>query len=162
MGRGRRTPHRHGGRTREEREARVPKIVFDYHFMSDGDRQAGKNPMLGMKDTKCGGRWMRATGQKGVGGGGDEMDWVIHDMNEELRSWGYNGGPEDKLVFQSDGEEALVAVVKKLAKFHGGQVVIEVSPPGESQANGAAEENGKNILGLALTMLEYVCSMVGA
>eukprot|EP00973_Karenia_brevis_P061781 8590966-Karenia_brevis.AAC.1 len=90
------------------------------------------------------------------------MDWLIHDMNDELKSWGYNGGPEEKFVFQSDGEEALMAVVKKLARFHGGQVVIEVSPPGESQANGAAEENGKNILGLTMTMLEYVCSMVGA
>eukprot|EP00973_Karenia_brevis_P053988 7498986-Karenia_brevis.AAC.1 len=69
MGRGRRTPHVRARRTQEEQEARVPKIVFDYHFMSEDDRHAGRNPMLGMRDLKSGGRWMRATGQKGLGGG---------------------------------------------------------------------------------------------
>ena len=52
-------------------------------------------------------------------------------------------------------------VTRKLAKFHGGDIVPEHSPPGESQANGAAEENGKACLGLAVTMLEAICSGVG-
>ena len=39
------------------------------------------------------------------------MDWVIHDMNGELNSWGYAGVSDDRLVLQSDGEEALVVVV---------------------------------------------------
>ena len=77
------------------------------------------------------------------------------------RSWGYSGGEGERLVFKTDGEPALVAVVKKLARFHGGEVVPEVSPPGESQANGAAEENGKAILGLTVTMLENICARIG-
>eukprot|EP00973_Karenia_brevis_P001575 213524-Karenia_brevis.AAC.1 len=36
-----------------------------------------------------------------------------------------------------------------------------MSPPGEKQSNGAAEENGKTCLGMALTMLEMVCDKVG-
>jgi len=60
-------------------------------------------------------------------------------------------------MFMSNNEESLLAVLRKLA----GQVIPEVSPLGESQANGAAEENGKVPLGLAMTMLEQVCSKVG-
>jgi len=64
-GRGRRTPHRRSGRDQEERQARTPKIVFDYHFTSDEDRKVEKNSMLGMRDIKSGNRYMRAGGQKG-------------------------------------------------------------------------------------------------
>ena len=138
----------------------IPVIVFDYHFMADEDREASRNPMLGMRDLKTGNRYMRAVGQKGLGNGTD-MDWLIKDMHEELRSWGYAGGVEDRLVFRTDGESSIMAVVNKLAKYHGGDVVPEHSPPGESQANGAAEENGKSILGLAVTLLEDVCSQAG-
>lgn len=159
-GRGRRTPHLRVGLEDEEREKRVPKIVFDYHFTTDEDRGHNKNPMLGMKDMETGCRYMRAVGQKGIGSGND-MDWLIYDIHEELRSWGYAGGPEEKLIFQSDGEESLLAVLKKVAAFHGGQMIPEVSPPGESQANGAAEENGKNILGMVMTLMEHVCAKVG-
>ena len=58
-------------------------------------------------------------------------------------------------------ESSILAVTRKLAKFHGGEVIPEMSPPGESQANGAAEENGKSVLGLVVTMLEQVCATVG-
>ena len=138
----------------------IPVIVFDYHFMADEDREASRNPMLGMKDMKTGNRYMRAVGQKGLGNGSD-MDWLVKDMHEELKSWGYAGGVEDRLVFRTDGESSIMAVVNKLAKYHGGDVVPEHSPPGESQANGAAEENGKSILVLAVTLLEDVCSQAG-
>ena len=155
-GRGRRTAHRRSARMDS---SSVPVIVFDYHFMADEDRAAARNPMIGMRDLKTGNRYMRAVGQKGLGNS-TEMDWLIRDMNEELKSWGYAGGAEDRLVFRTDDESSLMAVTKKLAKFHGGEVVPEHSPPGESQANGAAEENGKSVLGLAVTMLEQVCANV--
>ena len=69
----------------------IPVIVFDYHFMADEDRAASRNPIIGMRDMKTGNRYMRAVGQKGLGNGND-MDWLIKDMSEELKSWGYSGG----------------------------------------------------------------------
>jgi hypothetical protein len=141
---------------------RIPKLVFDYHFATDEDKGDNKNPMLGMRDMKTACRYMRAVGQKGVGGGTDEMDWLIHDLSGELKSWGYAGGPTERLIYQSDGEESLLAVLKKLAEYHGGQMIPEVNPPGEIQANGAAEENGKNVLGVAMTISEQVFAKVGS
>ena len=49
------------------------------------------------------------------------------------------------MIFRTDGEAALIAVTTKLAKFHGGRVVPEDVPRGESQSNGTAEEAGKTV-----------------
>ena len=80
-GRGRRTAHCR--RSASMNHSEIPVIVFDYHFMADEDREASRNPMLGMRDLKTGNRYMRAVGQKGLGNGTD-MDWLIKDMHEAV------------------------------------------------------------------------------
>ena len=55
--------------------------------MNDKDRQNGSNPILIMIDESTGEKYSRAVGKKGVGEDG-EMDWLIKDICEELRSWG--------------------------------------------------------------------------
>ena len=59
-GRGRRTAHFR--KADKMNKSEVPVIVFDYHFMADEDREAAKNPMIGMRDMKTGNRYMRAVG----------------------------------------------------------------------------------------------------
>ena len=59
--------------------------------MSQEEEDAAKNPMIVMIDETVGHRYMRAVGKKGLGDG-HEMDWLIIDMHEELKSWGYPGG----------------------------------------------------------------------
>ena len=85
----------------EDKEKRVPKIVFDHHFTTDEDREHNRNPVIGMRDMKTGCRYLRAVGRKGVGEQG-EMDWLVYDIHEELKSWGYTGGSEEKLISQGD------------------------------------------------------------
>ena len=55
--------------------------------MSKADEEAKENPILAMVDEKTGERYARATGRKGVGTNG-ELDWLIQDLAEELKSWG--------------------------------------------------------------------------
>ena len=47
--------------------------------------------MIVMIDESTDNRYMRAAGKKGLGDNSD-MEWLIVDMNEELKSWGYTGG----------------------------------------------------------------------
>ena len=88
-GAGNKTPHRRKSlKTEEEEDAKIPRVVLNYHFMSTRDAENGRNPVLAMKDESTGNRYMRAVGHKGV----DGMDWLIKDLHEELKSWGHTGG----------------------------------------------------------------------
>ena len=83
-GRGRNKPHKK--KTEDEKEDnRVPRISMDYFFMSQEEEKASQNPLMVMIDEEYGNRYMRAVGKKGLGEG-NEMDWLIKDMHEELKS----------------------------------------------------------------------------
>ena len=87
----------------------VRRICVDYFFMSQDEEDAAKNPMMVMIDETIGHRYMRAVGKKGLGDG-HEMDWLIIDMHEELKSWGYPGGGTNELIFKCDREPAMKRV----------------------------------------------------
>ena len=99
-----------------------------------------------MKDESTGNRYMQAVARKGVGEG-TEMEWLIKDLHEGLKSWGHTGGPNGNIILKTDGEPAIVALRDTLARYHGGVVAPEVPPTGESQAHGSAEEHGKRMRG---------------
>ena len=128
----------------ETKETEVPRISMDYFFMSKEDEKASKNPCLVMKNEASGERYARAVGQKGVGTKG-ELDWLIKDISDELKSWGHAGGTAGEIILKSDGEVSVKALRSAVAKYHGGKVVPEQSAKGESQSNGAAEESGKTV-----------------
>ena len=82
-GRGRNRPHRK--QTGEEEENKVPRVTIDYFFMSKEEELASNNPLMVMIDEHTDNKYMRAVGQKGIGENG-EMNWLIKDMHEELKS----------------------------------------------------------------------------
>ena len=94
-----------------------------------------------MIDERSGSVYARGTGKKGV----MDMDWLIKDMSEELKSWGHSGGSDCKIILKSDNEPAITALKEKLGKYHGDIVIPEGPPVGDSQANGRVEEAGKTI-----------------
>ena len=132
----------HLKRRGDEDRDRVPRISFDYFFMSWEDEAAHQNPMLVMKDEATVEKYARAVGQKGLGQG-EEMQWLIVDLHEELKSWGHHGGEVGHVIFKSDNESPIAVVRDALARYHGGKVIIDKPPPHESQSNGAIEEAGK-------------------
>ena len=90
------------------------------------------------------------------------MEWLIKDVHDELKSWGYPGGGDNALILKSDGEPAIVAVREAIARFHGGQISPEQSATGESQSKGKAEVSGKVIRGMVKVFkdqLEYKTKM---
>jgi hypothetical protein len=84
------------------------------------------------------------------------MDWLIKDLDEELKSWGYPGGNTEELIFKSDGERAIVAVREALARYHGGKITPELAPKGESSSNGRVEEAGKTVRGLVKVLKDQM------
>ena len=146
-GRGVNRPHRsEQGGGEESRERRVPRVSMDYFFMGQGGERASEYPMIVMVDEETDYRYMRAVGKKGLGEG-KEMEWLIKDMDEELRSWGHAGGDKGEVILKSDGEPSIKALRDALGRYHGGKVIPEQPPPGESQANGRVEEAGKTLRG---------------
>ena len=146
-GRGSNHPHKKThSEDPEQNQKKVPKIAMDYFFMAQQGERAAEFPMIVMLDEATGNRYMRAVGKKGLGEG-TEMEWLIKDMSEELKSWGYSGGAETELIFKSDGESSITAVRDRLGRYHGGKITPEQPPPGESPSNGRVEEAGKTIRG---------------
>ena len=141
-GRGRNTPHKTQGE--QQRHGDIARVTLDYFFMSSVDEAASKNPILVAVDESTGEKYARAVGQKGLGREG-ELDWLIRDLSEELKAWGHAGGEAGHIIVKTDGERAIVAVRDALAKYHGGRVILEAPPRGESQSNGTVEEAGKTI-----------------
>ena len=64
--------------------------------------------MFVMVDEEKGHRYARMVEQKGLGDGG-EMEWLILDAAEEVRSWGHTGG--EPLILEC-GNEAAVRTVR--------------------------------------------------
>ena len=58
---------------------------------------------------------MRAVDKKGMGEDGDHS-WLVQDMEQELKSWGYPGGRTNAIILKSDGERSIVAVREALAR----------------------------------------------
>jgi len=153
--RGKNTAHMKNKDKQRDREEGVPRISMDYFFMSQEDEKASENPILVMVDERTGEKYARAVGMKGLGRN-HEMDWLIKDLSNELKIWGYPGGPEGRIILKSDGEPAIVAVRDALAKYHGGVVIPEGPAVGESQSNGLVEEAGKTVREFVRVMKEQV------
>ena len=151
--RGRNSPHQRI--EAEEEDRKTPRMSMDYFYISSKDEAANTNPLIVMVDEETGEKYARAVGKKGLGRDG-EMDWLIRDMSEELRSWGHPGGQSGHIILKSDGEPSIVAIRDALAKYHGGRVVQEGPPRGESQSNGAAEEAGKTVREYTRVLREQV------
>ena len=158
-GRGRNKPHK---KKAEEKKGgnTVSRISMDYFFMSKEEEKASQNPLIVMLDEEHGNRYMRAVGKKGLGEG-NEMDWLIKDMHEELKSWGYPGGENNELILKSDGEPAIVALRERLSRYHGGKITPEQPPKGESSSNGKVEEAGKTVRSLAKVFKDMIESKIG-
>jgi hypothetical protein len=58
---------------------------------------------------------------------------------------GTNGGTGGKTIFKTDGKPAIKKLAEAVARYHGGEVIPETPPKGESQSNGCAEEAGKTV-----------------
>ena len=92
-----------------------------------GERSAApatEHPVMVMVDESTGNKYMRMVEHKGLEGDGDNS-WLVKDMHQELKSWGYPGGARNALILKSDGEPAIIAVREALARCHGGRVTPE-------------------------------------
>ena len=120
--------------------------------MSSKDEQDGNNPLVLMNEED---KYARIVGRKGLGSDG-EMEWLVRDMSEELKSWGHVGGDSGRFILKSDGEWYIKALKGALGKYHGGIIIPEVSARGESQSNGCCE-HGAQVVAEFIRVLKERC-----
>lgn len=113
-----------------------------------------------MVDEATGEKYARAEGSKGVGEG-RARDWLIKDMAEELKSRGRSGDEGGHIIVKKDGDKSIVAVRDASAKVHGGKVVQESPPRGESQSNGTVEQAGRTVREFARVLKELMEDKAG-
>ena len=74
------------------------------------------------------------------------------------QEWGFQG---QRVVLRGDGEPALQALLKEIGRLRAGPAAVEVSPPGDHQANGAAEQGIRLAQGYARIVLAAVAQSAG-
>ena len=146
QGRGRNTAHRSSHR--DLQESGDPMIVADYCYMSGSDRmideEKSSGPILVMREVRTG-----ATMSMAVPAKGDGVLWV----NERCARWVDDLGFQ-KVTFKSDQEPSIIALIAAIKRCRepGAQTIVEHSPVGESQSNGAAERAVGEVKGMIRTL----------
>ena len=72
--------------------------------------------------------------------------------------WGFAG---EKVVLRGDGEPALQALLREVGAQRRGESPLKVSPPGDHEANGAAEQGVRLAQGAARTLLATLAQELG-
>ena len=146
--RGKGQSHPHWNTAKEE--CGTPIISWDYFYMNDDENKANNEedeesddtPIVAWHDSNSKATMCYAVPNKG------ECEYAIirgmTDVNEVL---GYN-----KMIFKGDQEPALRTMMKRIKMMSGEQCVMEQSPVGESQSNGAIEGSIKIMQGQFRTM----------
>ena len=83
------------------------------------------------------------------------VDWAVTVLDHD---WGLAG---EELTLKGDGEPALRTLCKALAEARKGRTPLEVSPPGDHQANGSAEQAVRTARAQARTHLAALASALG-
>ena len=113
-----------------------------------------------MTDEKRGAKYARASCKKGLGKA-RELDWLMQDMVDERKPWGYAGDPGGHSILKSDNENAVKALKDAVGKLLGERVIPQNSPKGHSQSNGSIEEAGKTITGCITKMKDHAQAKSG-
>ena len=61
------------------------------------------------------------------------------------KAWGHSGAADNMIIMKGDWGNATVALLEGLGKPHGGIVIPESLPRGESQATACFEEAGQTV-----------------
>ena len=123
----------HPASTGRKTESSLPVISWDYCFLGSGDAEAnGDSPVLVAYDSVSKAVFAHLVPAKGVDFPGIEN--TIRLIVKDLDYLGYK-----RVVFRSDQEPSIIALLRAVRGRWTGEVVPEVSAVGDPQSNGAAE-----------------------
>ena len=110
----------------------VPEFHSDYAFFRDrkGDK-LNKVVVLVSRDRGSLGLAAHVVPKKRTGSG-----WIIGQYERDLRKFGHR----TKITLRSDGEPAIVDLLRKVGEAREAETLLEQSPGGDSKANGRAEQ----------------------
>ena len=131
----------------EERNG-LPTFVMDYCFPSQGDERSLIVLVLKEIRTKAIGAFM--VPNKGC----DE--WLVKTIVQFMASCGCG-----RSILKSDGEPAIVALQEAIVRSRQSETIVENSPKGDSQSNGAAENAVRETEGMIRTWKVYVEERLG-
>jgi hypothetical protein len=133
---------------KEEEEYGIPTISWDYFYMKDEEEDDGEaddeadeseryTPIIVWHDNNSKANMAFAVPNKG------ECEYAIRRATQDIcKILGYN-----KMIFKGDQEPALRTFMDRVKTMCGDQCIMEESPVGESQSNGAIENAIQGIEG---------------
>ena len=111
-------------------------MAYDYCFLRNGPSEPCV-PALVMKDKRT-----KMLTCHVVRGKGADQDWVVSQALRDLERLGHHGD----LTLRSDGEPAIVDLLKEIAKGRGNRrTILEQSPMGDSSGNGFIERGVQSV-----------------
>ena len=162
-GRGRDRQHRGLCADFNAAQARVPRVVMDYGYLTANNEdvtedKGGKDSVtcLVMKETMGGSLWAYAVRHKGA----LEEPWLAKQIMFDLDTVGL---ANERFVAKSDQEASIAALVAELARLraHKG-TSIEESHVGDSNSNARAEVAVQEFKGMARTVRSATERAIGA
>ena len=136
--------------TREDAEAAGEAVVA-----VEGPEFSAASPVLAMWDNKGKGLHAHIVHAKGVDYEG--LDKVVKMLSGDLDRLGWK-----RVVFRSDHEAAISALLRELGRSWHGEVVPEEAATRDPQSNGAAENGVKLIKGRVRTLKDALEFNLGA
>ena len=128
----------------DEVAARGRQISADYGFLGaegetkEASEKKGLTPVLVMKDRGSAAVMCMAVPKKG-----EDPDWVPQRCARWIDDLGYS-----RVTLKTDQEPSIRSWARAVARHRIADTVPEVSPVGESQANGAAEQGVGEVKGM--------------
>ena len=130
-------------RCQEDTSDGVGELHFDYCFLRNRVADDPAVTLVGVDKSTQG------VLAHVVPGKGTAFDWVAAQLDRDVRKWGYHG----RVVVKSDGEPAIVDLMKELAlRRKESPTVIERSKAHDSMSNGRAENAVRRVESLVRTM----------
>ena len=108
------------GSTEEDEEARkIPLVGMDFWYMTDEDRESGKNAHIMLVERNEGHHIAFAVGTKHA------QDWWIKLLADEMEAWGL---AKVHVVMKCDNEPAIRCVRQKLTGFRQDTLTVPEDP----------------------------------
>ena len=100
----------------------IPRTSVEHFLLNTNDEEAQNNAIMGVIVDTTSDTYARIT-RRNRAGQGEELDWMIQGMADELKSLGHTRGAEGHIILNSDNQNANKQLDAAVWKLLGGRAI---------------------------------------